>query len=129
MIAIDNHILSGSYILAAEDDADDQALIQSAFEECAFPLPCYFVDDGSQVVNHLQTDGIALPTLVMLDINMPVMTGIDVLQFMKKNEKFRHLPVIMLSTADVEPIKTHCLALGASRYIEKPNDFQTLVRV
>jgi CheY-like chemotaxis protein len=116
-------------ILYAEDEKDDQYLIERAFEKIASPVELRFVEDGSEVLQYIQGEGefadrvqFPLPTVIFLDIKMPRMNGFEVLQWLKSNENYRLIPVVMVSSSQLQADIDRAYALGASVYLVKPTN-------
>jgi two-component system, response regulator len=121
-------VLKPIHILVADDDDDDQFIIKEAISEFnneqILVTPVY---DGSQLLDFLHKkscftkEGVNRPDLILLDINMPVVNGIEALQRIKSTEEFRDIPVCMISTLRCEKHYTMCIELGALDLYSKPN--------
>ena len=118
------------YILIAEDDSDDRFLLQSAFEENGFTDHLHFVENGIELIDYLNDVAgnivANLPRFVMLDLNMPKKDGREVLKELRSNPQFSAIPLIVFSTTNNEMEMKRCYDLGASRYITKPNSYESL---
>lgn len=115
-------------ILLADDDADDCLLFKDALGELPLDTQLSTVPNGEQlmtVLNQMEP----LPDLLFLDLNMPRKNGFDCLLEIKRNERLRRLPVIILSTSVEENMVNLLYASGAEYYICKPNEFSQLVSV
>lgn len=116
-------------ILVADDDDGHARLIEKNLHRAALSNRIVRFQDGQQVIDFLfGTSPIKrepdTPYLLLLDIRMPKMDGIEVLRRLKDDEELRKLPVIMLTTTD-DPLEVErCHALGCSNYIVKPVDYQ-----
>lgn len=123
-----------TYILIAEDDADDRFLLQAAFEENGFTDKLEFVENGIEVLVFLKKmqelpGQIKLhPRFILLDLNMPKKDGKEVLKELKENQFFRKIPVVVFSTTNNESEMRKCYELGANSYITKPNSFESLLK-
>lgn len=111
-------------ILIADDDADDRALscgLQRTFV-CRKARNC---TDGLKVFQYLDklTDENELPGLIILDLNMPLLDGFDTLRKLKINNRYRHIPVVILTTSKNMDEMNKCLQLGAADYLTKPNNY------
>jgi CheY-like chemotaxis protein len=120
-------------ILIAEDDADDRFLLQAAFEENGFVDVLRFVENGVELLEHLNgcisaEDGV-LPEFILLDLNMPKKDGREVLREIKQVPDFRKIPIIIFSTTSNRQEISRCYELGANSYITKPNSFEQLIQV
>lgn len=115
-------------ILIAEDDADDRYLLQTAFMEKGYPETIDFVENGVELLNHLD-NGSELPGFILLDLNMPKKDGREVLKELKQHPVFKKIPVIVFTTTKNEIEIKRCYELGANSYIVKPISFDQLLRV
>jgi CheY-like chemotaxis protein len=112
-------------ILMADDDAEDLEIIKDAMELLDAGDIIAYLDNGEQVINLLNQiePHSVLPSLIILDLNMPKMNGIQTLEFLKQNERFKDIPVIIFSTSINFLDQEKSLLLGASAYITKPVSF------
>lgn len=112
-------------ILMADDDAEDLEIIKDAIELLDAGDIIAYLDNGEQVINLLNQiePHSVLPSLIILDLNMPKMNGIQTLEFLKQNERFKDIPVIIFSTSINFLDQEKSLLLGASAYITKPVSF------
>jgi CheY-like chemotaxis protein len=111
-------------IIYVDDDPDDRIFLKEAFEEQLFPSTLCF-DSATSLLKYLYTlkQDIQLPKLIITDINMPVMTGLELLTLLKANTRFKHIKVIVLSTAYKLDYDVQCKQLGAADFIQKPSSF------
>jgi PAS domain S-box-containing protein len=112
------------HILIAEDDEDDQQLIAQAFAEVASQHRITFTPNGKELMEMLKV--IAddqLPSLIVLDLNMPVMDGLETLKQLQLQNRFRNIPKIIYSTASNASYKKLCLSENATAYLEKKSSF------
>jgi len=119
-------------ILIAEDDPDDQLLLQNAFQENGVLNTLDFVTDGLGLLYYLNTvfesgAGASYPDFIMLDLNMPRMNGQEALHDLKQHPVFRKIPVIVYTTNNDELEVRKCYDLGANTYIVKPSSFHGMV--
>ncbi|UBM60656.1 response regulator [Marinilongibacter aquaticus] len=116
-------------ILIADDDPDDQFLIQTAFEEINTHCSIDFVHDGEQLQNKLKDLSKVgkLPHLLLMDLNMPKIDGRSLLVWLKKNKDFRHIPALILSTSGAEEEVKNAYANGAAAYVVKPAEYNALL--
>jgi CheY-like chemotaxis protein len=121
-------------ILAAEDEENDAMLLQRAFRKNNILNPIHWVKDGMQAVAYLQGEGeyadrsrFPFPSVIMLDLKMPRMGGLEVLEWMRDNLDYQVIPTIVMSSSQEEPDIQKAYALGANTYMLKPPDFDTLV--
>ncbi len=120
-------------ILIAEDDPDDQILLQSAFLENGEQHKLNFVGNGVDLLFYLNNtnriNGTEFPDFIMLDLNMPLKNGREVLQDIKQDPVFRKIPVIIYTTTRDEREIRRCYELGANTYIVKPANFERMVQM
>lgn len=122
-------------ILLAEDDEDDrmifEEIVQHYQEEREFSF--HAVENGSlliQLLNQqLRTDPAVLPSLLVLDQNMPQMNGQEALKVIKGHPQFREIPVVIFSTYNDSRLANECLNLGAALTITKPDSYEGFQRV
>jgi CheY-like chemotaxis protein len=118
-------------ILLVEDDPGDASLVKVAIAEGPFPCDVEHVEDGVEAMAALKRgisgdDDAKLPDLVLLDLNMPRKSGHEVLAEMKANEAFKDIPVVVLTTSEAERDVVAAYQTGASGYVTKPVDVNTL---
>jgi CheY-like chemotaxis protein len=116
------------HIVVADDDDDDQFIIKEAISEFTdreiTVTPVY---DGAQLMDYLNkkscfsSDESRRPDLILLDINMPVVNGMEALQKLKDDPQFREIPVCMISTVRCDKHYTTCIGMGAVDFYSKPN--------
>lgn len=114
-------------ILVAEDDADDQMLLTEAFNASAFTGSLQFAFDGVELIGRLSEP--ELPDLVLLDLNMPRLSGHEVLQNMRNQDRLRSLPVVVLTTSGSSEDVDRAYRSGANTYLQKPRSFKALVNL
>jgi two-component system, chemotaxis family, response regulator Rcp1 len=118
-------------ILLVEDNQKDVELIAAALSDSKIRNAITVARDGTEATALLSESTLPLPDLILLDINMPRMNGKEVLGFIKRNDRLRRIPVIMLTTsANVTDVKEAYSNL-ANCYISKPSDpmkFREVVR-
>ena len=113
-------------ILLADDDAEDRSIIQDAMESLNAGDVMMFAHNGEQLLDLLKNSFTAsvYPCLIVLDLNMPKMSGTQTLSKLKNDDKFKTIPVIIYSTS-INPLeKEKCLLLGAQSFITKPISFK-----
>lgn len=125
-------------ILVAEDDPDDRLMMREAFaERCPHCQTC-FVHDGVQLMRILNgelpiTDGpeasSGYPDLILLDLNMPLKDGREVLREIKSSQRLRTIPTVIMTTSDDPDDIGDCYQSGANSYIIKPSSYSELLDV
>ena len=117
------------FILIADDDQEDRYLLHTAFEEIGRSNDIYLVENGLQVFSYLE-NSIAqtnMPALIVLDLNMPILNGMETLSRLKAHSLYKNIPVIMFTTSIHEVEKARCLEIGAADFIKKPARFQQTI--
>lgn len=113
-------------ILLADDDKDDCLMFKDALDELSLAFMLTVVHNGQQLMDLLNKEGLKLPDILFLDLNMPRKTGFECLTEIKKNKRLSSLPVIIISTSFEQDIIQLLYKTGAQHYIRKPNDFSAL---
>lgn len=117
-------------ILVVEDDVVDVKNIQRAFDRGRITNPLFFAEDGVQGLGILR--GQAYPQerrLVLLDINMPRMNGLEMLAEMRKDPALRTIPVVVLTTSNDDRDRFEAYGLGVAGYLLKPVSFGGFVEL
>lgn len=120
-------------ILLVEDEPLNVELLQLALERYNFVNLVDFLEDGEQALEYLlgredNPPDHPLPDLVLLDLRLPKINGIQVLQEIRNHPRTQDLTVIILTTSHEDPDLNACYALGINSYIAKPLDFERLIR-
>jgi two-component system response regulator len=119
-------------ILLVEDDPGDAQLTQIGLAKTATPLDLNIVDNGQAALDYLdQKDPYAdvlRPDLILLDLNLPGLSGRDVLSTVKQDADFRAIPIIILSTSDRKEDISEAYALGANCYVRKHSDLKKFLK-
>ena len=126
--------MSEKDILLIEDNLDDVELTRIAFTEAGIAHRLMVVSDGAAALDYLfargpyaDRDPLDLPSIILLDLNLPKVDGREVLQAIRDNLTTKTLPVVVLTTS-AEPFDVEAsYALGANSYIQKPVDFEQFV--
>lgn len=115
---------TGPFIFLAEDDIDDQELLVEAFFKIDKDVSVKAVDNGKKALNFLENlSPEQNPCLIVLDYNLPELSGAEILERLNKSELFEDIIKVVWSTSDSPVYKQICLDLGAKAYLVKPNDF------
>ena len=117
------------FILIADDDQEDRYLLHTAFEEIGRSNDIHLVENGLQVFTYLDKAGehTGMPSLIVLDLNMPILNGMETLSRLKAHNIYKDIPVIMYTTSIHEVEKARCLEIGAADFIKKPARFQQTI--
>ncbi len=122
-------------VVIAEDDPDDCLLIKDAFKEANPAVEVWFVADGAELLDFLHRRGqyamktLPQPELVLLDLNMPRIGGMDVLREIKRDPALRSIPVVVLTTSRSPEQVALSYELGGNGFITKPNSYTELVEI
>jgi CheY-like chemotaxis protein len=115
-------------ILFIDDDVDDLELATSALQTISNELECITAKSATEALKQLESKDLD-PDLIFLDLNMPVMTGQQFLTEMRKHEKLKQIPVVILSTSSNPSSIIETRELGAADYIIKPMKFSGLIEL
>lgn len=109
-------------ILLADDDPEDRMIMADTFKELKLSNVIHFVENGESILTYLDSiyETYPLPSLIVLDLNMPRMNGTQTLKYLKANDRYRTIPVIIFSTSINVFEREECLKTGAVSYIVKP---------
>jgi two-component system response regulator len=122
-------------ILLVEDNPDDVTLTSRALTQNNISNEMIVATDGEEALRYLlpdDPDAVPLPVLVLLDINLPKISGLDVLRGIRSHERTRYVPVVVLTTSSEERDIVESYQLGANGYVRKPvvfDDFRDAIRI
>ncbi len=116
-------------ILLVEDDKIDVMTVQRAIKDLKITNHLEITGNGEEALNHLNKIDNELPCLILLDINMPKMNGIEFLKIIKKNDRLKVLPVVVLTSSKEEQDKLDSFGLGIAGYMLKPADYKKFIEV
>ena len=115
-------------VILIEDNPDDAALAVRALKINNFANKLIHLKDGAEALDFfsesLKQGGQFKPKVILLDLKMPKVNGIEVLQFLKSDAVFKVIPVVILTSSAEDPDIKKCYELGANSYIVKPVDFE-----
>jgi CheY-like chemotaxis protein len=118
------------HILIIDDDADDREMVKDAFATTSDAYEYVFMENGDKVLEYLrQNTGNGLPSLIMIDLNMPGKDGRETLKEIKTDKRFLKIPTIIFTTSSSERDKMAAYDLGANCFITKPDTFQKLLEL
>lgn len=128
------HYQKPSPILVVDDNEDDYEAIARAFKKVGLMHPVSLCTTGQHAMDFLKHEGdfkqageTGLPILIMLDLNMPGMDGLQVLQHIRQDAALRQIPVVIWTTSSNEKDIEACYQMGANAYMQKPVIFNELV--
>jgi CheY-like chemotaxis protein len=123
-------------ILLVEDNPADVQITRRALRESRVPVDLIVVRDGQEAVDylfrqgsHANNAGWRRPDLILLDVNLPRLTGREVLQRLRAASTYRIVPVVVLSTSHRQEDIQELYQAGANTYVEKPQDYARFVTV
>ena len=116
-------------ILLVEDDQVDVMTILRALKEVHVSNRVVAAENGEAALEYLREAGNEQPCIILLDLNMPIMNGIEFLQNIKQDPLLRRIPVIVLTTSEEQQDKMRSFDLGVAGYMTKPVDYRQFVEV
>lgn len=116
-------------LLLVEDDEIDVLTFKRALKEIHLVNHLYIASDGEEALTILRDPVQPSPCLILLDLNMPRMTGLEFLRIVKQDDYFKRIPVIILTTSKDERDKIESFKLGVAGYMVKPVDYHQFVEV
>lgn len=133
----DRETHSQNVVLLVEDNPDDEALTLRAFRKSKVANQVHVVRDGVEALDYLfgveesEPDRWSrpLPRLILLDLKLPRVDGLEVLRKIRRSDRTRMLPVVVLTSSDEDRDLVESYQLGANSYIRKPVEFEQFTRV
>lgn len=120
-------------VLLVEDDADDVKLTQEALRDSKVYVEMAVAPDGEEALQRLRREGrfagAPRPDLILLDLNLPRLSGREVIAALKSDPGLRSIPVVVLTTSEADSDIIRCYDLGANCYITKPVNFEQFRRI
>jgi CheY-like chemotaxis protein len=125
-----HHSSASKFILLGEDDIDDEELLKEVFSTIDDSFSLQFVNNGRAILSALDDmDDSELPSLLILDYNMPALNGAEILRELQSQTRYQSIPKVIWSTSASNTYKKSCLALGARDYVIKPSNMDDLKKV
>ncbi|MCG5060603.1 MAG: response regulator [Limnoraphis sp. WC205] len=128
--------LNNYCILLVEDDANDILFVQRAFRQANLTNALHIVKDGDQAIDYLignneyaNRDLYPIPVLILLDLKLPRLSGLEVLEWIKKHPSLRRIPVVVLTSSKENIDVNRAYDIGANSYLVKPVKFETLTQM
>jgi chemotaxis family two-component system response regulator Rcp1 len=109
-------------VLLVEDNEGDVVLAKEAFRRVSSDINITHIYDGEDVIAYLNSKIITLPNLIVLDLNLPGMNGLEILKFIKSTEHIKNIPVVVFTTSNNLKDISKCTELKADSYVIKPID-------
>lgn len=116
-------------ILLVEDDLVDRMTVERALKEIKVTNKLVMVENGEEALDYLRDPTSEKPGIILLDLNMPRMNGIDFLKVAKQDPAIKRIPVIVLTTSRDERDRVESFNLGIAGYMLKPVDYLQFVEV
>ncbi|CAN7791938.1 response regulator [Caballeronia sp. LjRoot34] len=116
-------------ILLVEDDEVDIMTIRRALKEIHVVNPVIPQENGEQALAYLRDPANEKPCIILLDLNMPVMNGIEFLQVAKNDDELKRFPVVVLTTSEEQQDKVNSFNFSVAGYMAKPVDYRQFVEV
>jgi CheY-like chemotaxis protein len=114
-------------ILLVEDDTVDAMSVKRAFEHLHIKNQLVLVTNGEEALEYLRNKDNAKPQIVLLDLNMPRMNGIEFMKIAKADNDLKKIPVVILTTSKAEQDRVETFNLGAAGYVMKPMDHEDFI--
>ena len=114
-------------ILLVEDDTVDAMTVKRALNDLKVTNKLVHKVDGEDALGYLGDEGNRMPCIILLDLNMPKMSGIEFLKIVKEDEELKKIPVVILTTSQDEQDKIESFKLSVAGYIVKPADYKKFV--
>jgi CheY-like chemotaxis protein len=128
--------MSPYQVLLVEDADADVVLVREALERCGLAFDLNVLDDGeraAQLVETVDANGggaaTSLPHLVLLDLNLPKQSGVQVLECIRKSTVWHDIPVVVLTSSDSPRDKSQVSSLGATEYFRKPSKLNEFMKL
>ena len=119
-------------VLSVEDDPAAYHVLRIAFQESGFPVQLYRAVDGEEALALLHGSGpdapMPRPHLILLNLNLPKKSGLEVLAALQANPKLASIPTVVFTSSSLDSERAKCLALGAVDYVTKPMNFDGVVQ-
>ncbi len=116
-------------ILLVEDDQVDVMTVKRALKEIHVTNPVVNQENGEDALKYLRDPDSEKPCIILLDLNMPIMNGIEFLHIVKQDALLRRIPVVVLTTSEEQQDKVSSFDLGVAGYMAKPVDYRQFVEV
>lgn len=117
-------------IYIADDDEDDRLFISDAIRKLDLEIKIVEAADGDDLLHLIESENTEdANILILLDMNMPRVTGIEVLQTIRANNKLKHIPAVMISTSSDKTLIDEAYQTGINAFIKKPNNYDGFIKI
>lgn len=116
-------------ILLVEDDLVDVMTVKRALDEIHVTNPVINYENGEEALKYLRDPANLRPCIILLDLNMPIMNGIEFLHVVKNDDQFKRFPVVVLTTSEEQQDKVNSFNLGVAGYMAKPVNYRQFVEL
>lgn len=116
-------------ILLVEDDEVDAMSVKRALKDLNVTNTLYHVESGENALEYLKSEKNERPAIILLDINMPGMNGLELLRILKQDTELKHIPIIILTTSRIEGERYESFSIGAAGFMVKPVEYRQFVEV
>jgi CheY-like chemotaxis protein len=122
-------INSNNLIYIVDDDPDDRQIILDAFVQNNPKIDYVFMESATELLENLYTPEVQYPTLILLDLNMPGVLGLQALKEIRSDKTLSHIPIIVLTTSKLSTDKKSSYDIGANCFVRKPDSYGELVDI
>lgn len=116
-------------VLLVEDDRVDAMTVKRAIRQIKMHHPLIHAENGEEALEYLKNSSNEKPWIILLDLNMPKMNGIEFLQVAKKDEVLKSIPVVVLTTSKEQQDRIETFKFGVAGYMIKPVDYSQFVEM
>jgi two-component system response regulator len=114
-------------VYLVEDSSDDEFLIRRAMQRLYPHVDIRVADNGEQAVDELLMPEMPEPSLILIDIKLPRVNGLEVLAAVQKDDRYQNVPKVMLTTSSERSDIDRAYAMGANGYVQKPMEFDVFI--
>ena len=115
-------------ILLVEDDVVDASTVKQAMQDLRVKNPLIHKTDGEEAIEYLKDQSNKLPAIILLDLNMPKISGVELLQIIRADSRLQQIPVVVLTVSKYEQDKLDTFNLGVAGYVIKAVDYDAFLR-
>lgn len=122
-------MLNNLHIIIAEDDSDDAEVMYETFNKNPDFVKVSLVNNGEELLNYLKNGSNPVPDVILTDINMPILDGIEALKEILNDTNLKTIPCFVYSTSINPSYKEKCDSLGVKAYLIKPYSFEAFEEI